>query len=67
MSKIFASIVSAGMILMLASTPVRSEEWIMASGYADSNFHTKNIPQIFMEICQPKSIYHRKCGFSMNF
>ena len=50
MSKIFASIVSAGMILMLASTPVRSEEWIMASGYADSNFHTKNIRMFIKEI-----------------
>lgn len=50
MYKIFASIVSAGMILMLAALPVRSEQWIMASGYADSNFHTQNIRMFIKEI-----------------
>lgn len=50
MYKIFASIISAGMILMLASTPARSVEWIMASGYADNNFHTQNIRMFIKEI-----------------
>ena len=34
---------AAGLVAALMALPAAAEEWIMASGYADANFHTKNI------------------------
>ena len=34
---------AAGAVAAIMALPAAAEEWIMASGYADANFHTKNI------------------------
>ena len=35
--------VATAAVAALAALPAQAEEWIMASGYADANFHTQNI------------------------
>lgn len=34
---------AAGLVAALMALPAAAEEWIMANGHADADFHTKNI------------------------
>lgn len=43
MKQCLKSVLIAGVLAALAASPSLAEEWLMASGYPDSNFHTKNI------------------------
>ena len=48
MKAILKSIFAA--CIVLAATAAQAEEWIMASGYPDANFHTKNIRMFIDEV-----------------
>jgi TRAP-type C4-dicarboxylate transport system substrate-binding protein len=41
---------AAGVVTMALALPIHAAEWIMASGYPDNNFHTKNISMFIKEI-----------------
>ncbi|MFX4222863.1 MAG: TRAP transporter substrate-binding protein [Thalassobaculum sp.] len=41
---------AVGASLALAAVPAAAAEWIMASGYPDSNFHTQNIKQFIEDV-----------------
>ncbi|NQW08541.1 MAG: TRAP transporter substrate-binding protein [Alphaproteobacteria bacterium] len=45
-----------GAALALTAMPVGAAEWIMASGYPDSNFHTQNIKQFIEDVKASTSV-----------
>jgi TRAP-type transport system periplasmic protein len=50
MGKCLTSLLAALALCLFAASPAPAEEWLMASGYPDSNFHTKNIRMFIDEI-----------------
>lgn len=50
MGKCLTSLLAALALSLFAASPAPAEEWLMVSGYPDSNFHTKNIRMFIDEI-----------------
>ena len=44
------AVLAAGALAASMAIPAQAEEWIMASGYADANFHTKNIREFIDDV-----------------
>ena len=44
------------MALAMAAVPAAAADWIMASGYPDSNFHTKNIKMFIEDVKENTSV-----------
>jgi TRAP-type C4-dicarboxylate transport system substrate-binding protein len=52
MRKRLTTILTACAVAILLALPASAAEWIMASGYADANFHTKNIRTFIKEVAE---------------
>ncbi len=50
MRKRLTMILTACAVAVLLAVPASAAEWIMASGYADANFHTKNIRMFIKDV-----------------
>ena len=47
---------AAAALAALLATPAAATDWIMASGYPESNFHTKNIRMFIEEVAENSSV-----------